>query len=114
MYTNTAHKKIETALQESNECFHAIFDQTAVGFTYMALDGRFLRVNQKFCDIVGYSRDELLQRTRQEITYLDDLDPDLSCIRGLLKESSNSYMVDKRFIRQDGERVWVEVTFSLE
>ena len=54
MHTNT-----EIALQESNKHYRAIFDQVGVGLTRMALDGRFLRVNQKFCDIVGYLRDEL-------------------------------------------------------
>jgi PAS domain S-box-containing protein len=124
MQTNTDHNPIDP-LEGSDECFRAIFDQAAVGITYMALDGRFLRVNRKFCDIVGYSRDQLLQRTCQEITYPDDLDTgpdtgldsdsdsDLPCVRRLLTGNSNSYTQDKRYIRPNGDRVWAEVTYSL-
>ena len=128
MQTNTDRDKTET-LGGNNECFRAIFEQTAVGITYMALDGRFLRVNQKFCDIVGYPRDQLLQRRCQDITCPDDLDLDLdahfgtdfnadpdiglSCIRRSLTAGSHSCTLEKRYIRPSGERVWAEVTFSL-
>jgi PAS domain S-box-containing protein len=109
----TDRKETEIALQESNKRFHATFEQAAVGFTHMAPDGRLLRVNQKFCDITGYARDELLQRTCQEITYPDDLEPDFSCLRRLLTGGIRSYTMEKRYIRKGGELVWAEVTFSL-
>jgi PAS domain S-box-containing protein len=109
----TECKKTEIALQESNQRFRATFEQAAVGITHMAPGGRFLRVNQKFCDITGYSQDELLQRTCQEITYPDDLEPDFSCIRRLLTGGTSSYTLEKRYIRKGGELVWAEVTFSL-
>ena len=109
----TGRKKTEIALQESNERFRATFEQTAVGLTHMTPDRRYLRVNQKFCDITGYSQDELLQRTSQEITCPDDIKADIACTERLLTGETSNYSIEKRFIRKDGELVWAEVTFSL-
>ncbi len=116
MHTNTDitdRNKTEIALLESNKQLQATFDRAGIGLTCMALDGQFLRVNQKFCDIVGYTQDELLQRACQEITYPDDLESDFSCIRRLLTGGASSYTREKRYIRKDGDLVWIEVTFSL-
>src|SRR5262249_9453318 len=60
-------------VRESEQRFRVTFEQAAVGIAHVALDGRWLRVNQKLCDIVGYSREELHQRTFQDITHPDDL-----------------------------------------
>jgi len=109
----TERKKTEIALQESNKRFQATFEQTAVGLTHMTPDRRYLRVNQKFCAITGYSQDELLQRTCDEITCPGDLKADLVYTDQLLTGDVNSYSIEKRFIRRSGELVWVEVTFSL-
>ena len=56
-------------MRESEERFRATFEQAAVGITHAELDGSFVRVNQKFCDIVGYTREEILQRTLQDIIH---------------------------------------------
>jgi PAS domain-containing protein len=61
-------KQTEIARRESEERFWATFEQAAVGLAHVGLDGRWLRVNQKLCDIVGYTRPELLEKTSQEIT----------------------------------------------
>ena len=63
----------DDALKESEELFRAIFNQAAVGIAQIGPDGHFLRLNQKYCDIVGYAHDELIMRTFQSITHLDDI-----------------------------------------
>ena len=113
MQTNSDHGKTVTVLRESNECFRLIFDQAAVGFTYIGLDGCFLRVNQKFCDIVGYSREELLRRTCADISYPGDSQFDFPAIHRLLTDNGNSYAMEKRYLRRDGAGVWCEVSYSL-
>jgi PAS domain S-box-containing protein len=69
----TERKRVEEALRESEERFRGTFENAAIGIANVDFEGHWLRVNQRLCDIVGYTREELLQTTYQEITYADDL-----------------------------------------
>ncbi len=109
----TKRKQIGAALRESEERFRATFEQAAVGITHAELDGSFVRVNQKFCDIVGYTREEILQRTLQDITHPDDRAVDRKYLRSLLMGEIETYSLEKRYLRKDGEPIWVEITASL-
>ena len=101
------------ALRESEERFRATFDQAAVGIARVALDGAWLEVNQRLCDIVGYTREELLAKTFQDITYPDDLEIDLRLARQLLAGERQAYSLEKRYLRQSGNVVWVNLTGSV-
>jgi PAS domain S-box-containing protein len=103
----------KTALRESEERFRATFEKAAVGIAHVGLDGRWLRVNQKVCEIVGYSSEELLQLTFQEITHPDDLQKDLNYVGRLFVGEINYFTMEKRYIRKNGSIVWVEVTPTL-
>jgi PAS domain S-box-containing protein len=109
----TERRRVEEALKESEERFRATFEQAAVGVAHVRPDGRFLLVNQKFCDIVGYTRDELLEKTFQEITYPYDLEADLKNVRMMLLNEIQSYAMHKRYMRKDGSFVWINLTVSL-
>jgi PAS domain S-box-containing protein len=109
----TERKRVEEELRESEERFRATFEQAAVGIAHNAPDGSWLRVNQRFCDIVGYTCEELLEKTFQEITHPDDLDADLEQNRRLLAGEIETYTMEKRHIRKDGSVVWVDLTVSL-
>ncbi len=100
-------------LRESEERFHATFSQAAVGIAHVAPDGRFLRANQKFCDIVGYIQEEILVRTFQDITHPDDLDADLAYVRRVLAGEIPTYSMEKRYLRKNGAIVWVNLTVSI-
>jgi len=106
-------KQVEAELRESEERFRATFDQAAVGINHAEPDGRFVRVNQKFCNIMGYSREELLERTFQDITYPDDLPSDMEYVRSLLADEIPTYTLEKRYVRKDGQLIWVQITASL-
>lgn len=106
-------RRAETALRESEELFRATFEQAAVGIAHVGLDGSWLRVNQKLCDIVGYTREELLQKTFQSITHPEDLSEDLERVRQLIAGQVESYGMEKRYIRKDGSSVWVSLVGSL-
>lgn len=102
----------EEELQETNLRLHSTFEQAAVGIAHVDAEGRWLRVNRKLCDITGYSREELLTLTFQEITHPDDLGPDLALAFQLFNGDISSYTLEKRYIRRDGSSTWVNLTVS--
>ena len=72
-----------------------------------------MRLNQRFCDIVGYVHDEMLALTFQDITHPDDLGADLERMRQLLSGQEQTYAIEKRYYRKSGETVWINLTVSL-
>jgi PAS domain S-box-containing protein len=99
-------------LRDNEHRFRTTFENAAVGIAHVALDGRWLRVNNRLCDIVGYHRDQLLQKTFQDITHPDDLQGDLDLMNRLVAGEINTYSMEKRYIRSTGEPVWVNLTVS--
>jgi PAS domain S-box-containing protein len=106
-------ERAEVALRESEHRFHAIFDQAAIGVSQLSVDGRWMLVNQRLCDIVGYSREELYERTFQDITHPDDVADSVSLVERLLRGELPTYTTEKRYVRKDGAIVWVNLTASL-
>ncbi|CAN5768561.1 hypothetical protein BH10CHL1_BH10CHL1_07840 [soil metagenome] len=106
-------KQTEAALRESEERFRATFEQAAVGIALTSGEGHYLRMNQRLCEITGYTREELLQKTFQDITHPADLPLDLALSRRVLAGELTSCRLEKRFIRKDGSAVWVTVTASV-
>jgi PAS domain S-box-containing protein len=106
-------RRIEEVLRESEERFRATFEHAAIGAAQVGIDGRWLRVNRRLSEIVGYEREELLQRTFQDITHPDDLEGDLAHMRLLLEGELQTYTMEKRYLRKGGPEVWVNITVSL-
>jgi len=100
-------------LLQSEIRFSATFAEAAMGLAHVAPDGSWLRVNQALCDIVGYSNDELLKLTFQDITHPDDLNTDLHFVEQMLTGELNQYSMEKRYFRKDGSIIWVNLTVSL-
>jgi PAS domain S-box-containing protein len=101
------------ALRDSEARFRAIFENAAVGIAHVAPDGRWLEVNQRFCDIVGYDREELMTKTFGDITHPDDLEADWNQARRLLVGEIENYSMEKRYYRKDGSVVWINLTVSI-
>lgn len=108
----TARKRTEQTLRESEARFRATFRQAAVGMAQTDLNGRHVLVNDRYCEITGYGRDELLARTFLDITHPDDLEMNRQRFHRLLSEVSSAYNIEKRYIRKDGGVVWAHVTVS--
>ena len=100
-----ARKHVEEMLRESEERFRGTFEQAAVGIAHVAPDGRWLRVNRRLCDIVGYAEQELWTRKFQDLTHPDDLDRDLGYVRDMLDGKLQTYSMEKRYVRKDGSIV---------
>ncbi len=100
-------------LKESEREFRATFDLAAVGIAQVSLGGRWIRANQKLCDIVGYSFEELATKTFQDITHPEDLDTDLGYVQQMLTGKINTYSMEKRYVRKDGSLIWIHLSVAL-
>ncbi len=110
---DNARMNVENALRESEERFRTTFEQAAAGMAHVAPDGHWLRVNQRLCDIVGYTPEELLRCTFQDITHPDDLEIDLGYMHQVLANEIAHYSMEKRYLRKDGSLVWINLTVAL-
>lgn len=106
-------KATRAALAESEARFREIFDNAAVGVAEVALDGRWIRVNRKLCAMLGYEEAELLAKTFQDITHVEDLAPDLDQIGRLIAGEISAYTLEKRYIANGGALLWINLTVSL-
>jgi two-component system sensor histidine kinase UhpB len=106
-------KRAEEALRESEQRFRNAFDFAAIGMALVAPDGRFLRVNQSLCDMVGYTATELLARDFQSITHPDDLEADLGLVRQTLEGSIPYYHLEKRCLHKEERTIWALLSVSL-
>jgi PAS domain S-box-containing protein len=102
----------ENALRESEERFRSTFEQAAVGIAHVAPDGRWLRVNQKLCEITGYNAYELSKLTRRHLTHPDDLAADEQQTARVATGELNHYSIEKRYVRKDRSLIWVNLTLS--
>jgi PAS domain S-box-containing protein len=109
----TKRKQAEIDLQASEELFRHVFERTPLGFAHVGMDGSLLRVNHKFCEIVGYSEAELLTKTFQSITEPADLAADLAAVAQLVNGEIAEYTLEKRYIHKQGHSVWVSLTVVL-
>jgi PAS domain S-box-containing protein len=103
---------IADALQQSEARFRAVFDSSAIGMGLLGLDGSLLQVNAAVCEISGYSAEELMQRNDQENIYPEDRDIDAEQARLLVNGELDSYQVEKRYVRKDGQVIWTKLTLS--
>jgi PAS domain S-box-containing protein len=95
------------------QIFESAFEHAAVGMTHTSLQGQWLRVNRKLCEITGYSREELLALSFQGITHPDDAAPSHALMQRLLSSNIASYEFEKRYLRKDGKTIWVQVQMSV-
>ena len=93
--------------------FRVVFENAAVGIARVGLDGRFKEVNQRLCEILGYSREELMTKTFREITHSGDVESDLDALRRILTGQKETYLREKRYLRKDGSIVWANLAVSV-
>jgi diguanylate cyclase (GGDEF)-like protein/PAS domain S-box-containing protein len=106
-------KETETSLRESEARFRAIFEQAAVGVAEFDIaTGRFLAVNRRLCELVGMKEEELLASTFHAITHPDDRRLHRDEVALLEAGKIKNLKTEKRYIRKDGESIWVSVTVS--
>ena len=104
--------RAEEEMKRSEQRYRNTFEHAAVGIVHCAVGGRFLRVNQRFCDIVGYGKREIAELAWQEITHPEDIEADSANLENLLSGRISTYSMEKRFVRKNGAHVWTTLTVS--
>ena len=94
------------------DLFELTFEKAAIGIAHVDATGKWIRVNEQLCKFLGYSREELLTLTFQDITYKDDLDFDLSHAKKLHEGLDDSFSIEKRYVRKDGTPTWAQLSAS--
>ncbi len=104
-YDITGQVRAAQEIREREERFRATFDQAAVGIAHLSFDGKWLRINARYCEILGYTEPELRELSFRDITHQDDLPDDLDARPKLIAGTGGSYTREKRYIRKDGSPV---------
>ncbi|MEY2481661.1 MAG: hypothetical protein QOK24_189 [Verrucomicrobiota bacterium] len=103
---------INEVTDPTDAIFRELFEAAPIGMAIIALDERFIKVNATFCKMVGYSNEELKQRTAEDITYDEDIETGRQLAKNLL-DGTVRYTGDKRYVHKNGEVLWVSRTASL-
>src|ERR1044071_8597809 len=101
-------------LRESEVLYRRTFELAGSGLAHIGLDRRFIRVNRRLCEILGYPEEELVGRTGRELSHPDDVDVINRQRPRLYAGEVGSLRVEKRYLRKDGSRVWVAFTMVVE
>jgi PAS domain S-box-containing protein len=108
----SARRRAEDALQASQARLRATFDQAAMGIVVSELSGQFVESNQRFCDLLGYSTEELHRLTFAQVTDPDDLPETQAQTRALLAGQVTHCAFEARYVRKDGSRIWGRTTLT--
>src|SRR5215472_449232 len=106
-------QQAETALLVSEERFRVMFLQAGVGIAQISLEGKWLLLNDRFCEILGYTQAELLGKGFLEVTHRDDWEKNLTATNQMISGEISSWSTEKRSIRKDGVIVWARLFLSL-
>jgi diguanylate cyclase (GGDEF)-like protein/PAS domain S-box-containing protein len=109
----TATKLAEQLEAEATARFEVAFSGAPNGMALVGLDGSWLKVNRMLCQLTGYTEEDLLARTFQEITHPDDLDADMGHVAQLLAGSIDRYSMEKRYVTRQGDTIWANLSVSL-
>ena len=104
---------VANEIRERGARFRSVFERTAIGMTAIDLAGRFMRVNSAMCSLTGYSETELLRKNERDITHPDDRPAGEELFARLVAGEMESYDREKRYVREDGQIVWVRLGVTL-
>lgn len=110
------HRRLQDAaalVQQGHKQLEDTFEHSATGMAHSHIDGRWIRVNRTYCELVGYTQAEILGMTFKDFTHPDDIDIDLDNLARTLAGDIDHYNIEKRYIHKQGHVIWVYLTLSL-
>ncbi|SFR34090.1 PAS domain S-box-containing protein [Robiginitalea myxolifaciens] len=108
----TELRNAQMKLAQSEESLQGAFENSRVGMALVSKEGVFMQVNESLCTSLGYTQEELLQLTFQEITHPDDLETDLKLLNEVIDGKRNTYQIEKRYLRKDGQIAYIYLTVT--
>ena len=109
----TERRRAEEALRESEERFRTAFEDAPIGVALVGLDRSHLKVNRAYCEMLGYTEEELLAKPHSEMIHPDDREESADRIQGILEEGAEPYALERRYFHADGRMVWSLSNLSL-
>lgn len=109
----TDRKETEEQLRINEEAFRGNFEHAAIGMALLNEKGKWLKVNKKLCDILGYTEEEFLKLTLQAMTHPDDLSSDIQLLRETIQGKRESYTMEKRYIHKNGHIIYIILAVSM-
>jgi PAS domain S-box-containing protein len=106
-------KLTEQILEISEETFRNAFEYSPIGMVLVSVEGKFLKVNKSVCSMLGYTANELIEKTFQEITHAEDLEADLALLQKTLNKEMTGYQMEKRYTKKDGSIIWVVLSVGI-
>lgn len=106
-------KETEDSLRKVHDSFQSAFRYSSIGIALVSPEGRWLEVNNSLCRMLGYTQEEFLGMSFQDITYPEDLEKDLELVQQVLKGEIETYSLEKRYISKDHHIVWALLKVSL-
>jgi PAS domain S-box-containing protein len=105
-------KTTQLQLQRVEDSFVGAFENSSIGMALVGIDGRWMQVNNSICKSLGYSKEELMELTFQDITYPEDLEKDIDLLHGLINGKTESYQINKRYYHKKGNIVHALLTVT--
>jgi PAS domain S-box-containing protein len=109
----TERKQIEENLRQSEERFRRIFDDSPLGIIIVSSSYNILKANKAFCEMLGYTSEELVGRSMRELTHLEDINKSEEAVQKALKGKIPLYNLEKRYVKKNQESLWVELTTTM-
>jgi len=109
----TKRKRAEEKLEISEQTFRNAFEYSPIGMVLVSPQGKFLKVNKSICELLGYTPEELITKTFQELTHPDDLEADMALLHKTLNKEIQTYQMEKRYFHKSGATIWIVLNVSL-
>jgi len=102
--------KVESPIAAPEALFGALFEQSALGVAVVSVGGRFLRANPAICRLLGYSEQELLQKTQLDVIHLEDLEAAAVSRAQVISGKAKPRLSERRYLHKNGSIVWLQVS----